>query len=214
MSVKPPDKLNTELVRLVQYGLMAQGYPLQHYGGADGIWGAGTQRAFETWQSARRTAFPLDGDAALNAFYGEVDFDNGRPPPQAYITPPYPMFIAWGNGVKLSRIRIHKLLTPSLTAILRDIALTYSPEDIKRHGLDQFGGTTNVRFMRGGQKLSRHSWGIAIDIDPLRNGLHTPTHEAYIPNMCPEVIEIFERHGWISLGKRIGRDWMHFQATQ
>ncbi len=210
----PPTKLNTELVKLVQHGLMARGYPLRDYGGADGIWGPATQAAYESWAGLQRAEFPEDTTPALTAFYGEIDFEGGRAPQQVHITPPYPMFIAWGNGAPLTRMRCHKLVAPSLLAILRDIALHYSPEDIKRHGLDQFGGTTNVRFMRGGKEVSRHSWGIAIDLDPVRNGLWTPTNEAYIPNMCPEVIDIFERHGWKSLGARIDRDWMHFQATQ
>jgi len=214
MSVIAPDKLNTELVKLVQHGLMSHGYPLGAHGGADGIWGPATERAYHAWLGNNRQIFPADNVGALNRFYGVPDFENGRPPKQTYIAPPYPMRIAWGDEVRISRIRCHPLVADSLLAVLRDIALRYSPEEIKKHGLDQFGGTTNVRFMRGGTELSRHSWGIAIDLDPLRNGLSTPTEGAYIPNFCPDVADIFERHGWVSLGKRIGRDWMHFQATQ
>jgi hypothetical protein len=65
--------------------------------------------------------------------------------------------------------------------------------------------------MRGGHAWSRHAWGIAIDLDPDRNGLHAPWP---ISATMPEpVIRIFEKHGWKSYARSLGRDAMHFQAT-
>jgi hypothetical protein len=63
----------------------------------------------------------------------------------------------------------------SLERILTRILERFGEEGIKRHGLDQYGGLTNVRMMRGStNKISRHSFGIAIDIDPVENSFRTP----------------------------------------
>jgi hypothetical protein len=67
--------------------------------------------------------------------------------------------------------------------------------------------------MRGSKtKWSRHAWGIAIDLDPARNGLKTkkPTAQFSKPEY-KAMIDIFYRHGFIGLGPEQDRDWMHFQ---
>jgi hypothetical protein len=209
MSLKAP--INTKLIQL---GLMELGHNLRNYGGADGIWGPATERAYQNYLLAQSGKFPIETEDALNAYYGKPNFDTGEAPRQTLITPPYPMFTTWGNYDQISKIRCHELVAESLLNILEEIAYFFRPEDITRHGLDRFGGVVNVRPKRNGSGPSTHSWGIAIDLDPARNGLRTPTNQAYIPTRVPKVIDFFERYGWVSLGKRIGRDWMHFQATQ
>ncbi|MEM7734425.1 MAG: M15 family metallopeptidase [Deinococcota bacterium] len=194
---------------------MELGHNLQDYGGADGIWGPATERAYQGYLLTEQGGWPLDDENALNVFYGKPNIDTQYAPRQTFIDDlPYPMFMTWGDRGQITRIQCHELVADSLRSILEDIASEFGPKTIKHHGLDQFGGVVSVRPKRGGSALSRHSWGIAIDLDPARNGLMTPTNQAYIPTRCPKVIDIFAKYGWISLGKRIGRDWMHFQATQ
>lgn len=158
--------------------------------------------------------WPEDTDEALNAVYGTPDPVRGYAPEQTYITPPYPMFLAWQPSTELRRMKIHKKVAPSLLKILEKIESHYTPAEIRTHGLDMFGGTTNVRMMRNGNRLSRHSWGIAIDIDPLRNGLLTPLVQSYLWRYCPEVFTFFEEEGWSAGGRLWSRDAMHFMAVK
>ena len=69
--------------------------------------------------------------------------------------------------------------------------------------------------MRGSTtKWSRHSWGIAIDLDPARNGLKTkkPTAQFSKPEYKP-MLDMFARNGFISYGVDKDYDWMHFELN-
>lgn len=72
-----------------------------------------------------------------------------------------------------------------------------------------------MRKMRGGSKWSMHAWGIAIDIDPSNNRLRWGKDKARLAR--PEYDEwwqIWEGHGWTSLGRVKDYDWMHIQAAR
>lgn len=159
--------------------------------------------------------FPLDNDAALRAFYGEP----GNESSLVRVQFPYPMELYERGGKKLTSHRCHKKVADSLRAVLQDILDTYGEEWIAYHGLNVFGGIYNFRQMRGGRSLSRHSWGIAIDLNPNENSMHTPWRAENVgrpgwASMPAEAIEIFEKHGWKSGARAWGKDAMHFQATQ
>ena len=73
--------------------------------------------------------------------------------------------------------------------------------------------------MRRGTSLSRHSWGIAIDLNPDENTMQTPWKAERIgqpgwATMPQEAIAVFEKHGWKSGAHAWGKDAMHFQATR
>lgn len=125
---------------------------------------------------------------------------------------PYPMPLAWDKNTKVSTMRCHKLVADKFTAVFNELLSVYGYEKIVELGIDLFGGCFNFRAMRGGSDYSRHSWGIAIDLDPERNQLKETSKTARFarPEYKP-MIDIFYKHGFESLGREKNYDWMHFQ---
>jgi len=127
---------------------------------------------------------------------------------------PYPMRLAWDLKVKVTKITCHRLVADKLTAIFKDLLAHYGYDELERLGIDLYGGCFNFRAMRGGSEWSRHSWGIAIDLDPARNQLHETKRTARFarPEYKP-MIDIFYKHGFVSLGMEKNYDWMHFEIA-
>ena len=78
-------------------------------------------------------------------------------------------------------------------------------------------GTFNCRPIAGTRRLSAHGYGIAIDIATKHSHYWQwtkPDAKGEYPykNVIPwEIVEIFERHGWIWGGKWYHYDTMHFE---
>ena len=128
---------------------------------------------------------------------------------------PYPMFLNWATGTYVNKISCHKLIADKLTNVFKEILEHYGIDKVKELQLDDFGGCFNYRLMRGGKKLSTHSWGVSIDLDPDRNLLKETSKTARFarPEYKP-MIDIFYKHGFQSLGREENRDWMHFQIKE
>jgi len=125
---------------------------------------------------------------------------------------PYPMRLAWDKKTTVTKMRCHKLLDLKFLAIFNDILLHYGLAEIQRLGIDLYGGCFNFRKMRGGNDYSRHSWAVAIDLDPERNQLKTPYSKSnFAKPEYQKLHEIFEKHGFENLGKVKGYDAMHWQ---
>jgi D-alanyl-D-alanine carboxypeptidase len=128
---------------------------------------------------------------------------------------PYPMRIAWDTKRTVTKMQCHKLAADKFKAVLSDLLAHYGLPKLQELGIDLFGGCVNVRLQRGSKtKWSRHSWGIAIDLDPSRNGLKTkaPLAQFSKPEYKP-MIDIFYKHGFVGLGPEKGYDWMHFELA-
>lgn len=126
------------------------------------------------------------------------------------ITLPYPMYYI---GKKVTKISCHKLVADQLLAIFNDILEFYGQNAIRDLKIDDYGGCFNYRLMRGGTKLSVHSWGCAIDLNPSRNLLIETSKTARFARMeYKPMIDIFYKHGFVSLGREKNYDWMHFEV--
>jgi hypothetical protein len=153
------------------------------------------------------TFWPKETTDTLLRYYGPVGEN------QVKIDTPYRMVLAWDTDTVLKQITCHKKVAESLYTALDNVAYLYSERDIVKHGFHLFGGSLNVRKIRGGNRWSTHSWGIAIDFDPARNGLNTPWNRAYLGKPeCRDFIDCFKQEGWYSLGLEKNYDAMHLQA--
>ena len=130
------------------------------------------------------------------------------------------LFYQSDNGlVKVSGIRMHRLLKDGFTAVLTDIwdvakgeaGTAATDDDIRKwlhtNRLDQHGGGFNFRPITGGSSLSLHSYGIAIDWDPE----HNPRKKPLTRTLPDWWYEIWSRHGWKDGQRFPTPDPMHVQ---
>lgn len=149
-------------------------------------------------------------DAQILAKYGQPGDESNL----MSIILPYPMRIAWDTSKFVNKITCHKLITLNLGAVFDDLLAHYGLAELQRLEIDLFGGCYNFRKMRGGNRWSRHSWAIAIDLSPAKNGLKTKKPAAQFSK--PEykkMISIFYKNGFIGYGPEKDYDWMHFEIS-
>lgn len=131
------------------------------------------------------------------------------------ITLPYEMKLAWDLKTRVKKITVHKLVAKNFENVFNELLSHYGLAKIEELGIDIFGGVFNCRKMRGGNSLSRHSWAIAIDLDPDRNQLKETSKTARFAR--PEykaMIDIFYKNGFIGYGREKNFDWMHFEIAK
>lgn len=115
----------------------------------------------------------------------------------------------WGHTITVTRTNG---IADRLKAISSEIEAL--PPDIRRHAYP--AGAYACRAVADTHEPSMHAYAAAIDLNPQmadywlwrrgKNG--TPT---YANRMPPEIVEIFERHGFIWGGKWQHFDTMHFE---
>jgi hypothetical protein len=128
---------------------------------------------------------------------------------------PYPMRLAWDLDTQVHKMRCHKLVADKFLAVFNELMRVYGYKKIVELGIDIFGGCFNFRKMRGGNDWSTHSWAVAIDLDPGRNKLKETSKTARFARPEYEaMIDVFYKHGFISLGREKNYDWMHFEIKE
>lgn len=154
-----------------------------------------------------KPAWPRQAD--VPQFFGAVGAN------QKIIEVPYDMFLAWDRSMRTRRMSLHSKVADSALRALEVISATYSAKERRQLGIDLFGGSLNVRKMRGGSSYSMHSWGIAIDFDPERNRLEWKSDRARLAQSDALAFwSAWEAEGWVSLGRARNFDWMHVQAAR
>lgn len=148
----------------------------------------------------------------------EIIAKYGKPNQQGtYLTTiklPYPMRIAWDPKTKVTKMRCHRLVAVNFMGVFSDLLQAYGYDRLVELGIDLFGGCFQYRKMRGGSDWSRHSWGIAIDIDPSRNQLMSNHTKATLDDPDYDQMRvIFNKWGFVGLGQVADRDWMHWEIA-
>ena len=175
---------------------------------SDGLLGPGTQKVAEIVRSGRA---PVPLQKFLKAVYGD-----------------FPYKEASGGRIKIAdewtqqnivkcklhtgkTVFLHKLVAEEFPDIFKRAceASGYTPTEVQtwvpRHTM--WDPT---------RSLSMHSWGIAVDFDPIRNRLGGDDKIAGGPSMLrkhPQFIKVFEEAGWTWGGSWKSKDDMHFQRA-
>lgn len=115
---------------------------------------------------------------------------------------PFPLFLSWDHSKSIRQFSCHKRLAVVLGNVFADILARERQPKVK-----SFGGCFAFRPQRNSVKLSTHSWGIAIDLNPETNS------QGSAGDMDAQVVEVFRDAGFEWGGDWSGdrRDPMHFQ---
>lgn len=155
------------------------------------------------------SAWPRGVEAEMNRYFGAVGTN------QTKLILPWSMKIAWNTTQEVDSITCHEKVHDSVLWVLEAVANEYSEAERARHGFDMFGGCLNVRRVRGGTAWSVHSWGAALDFDPVRNQLRWGRDLAYFAKpVCDAYRKIWSDAGALSLGEARNYDWMHWQFAR
>jgi D-alanyl-D-alanine carboxypeptidase len=115
---------------------------------------------------------------------------------------PFPLRLSWDSSRIIAQMTCHRRMTGVFSSVFCSIYIRGLQDRITT-----FGGCFAFRPQRTGTKLSTHSWGIAIDLNPESNP------QGSKGNMDAVLIDIFRRAGFEWGGDWQGktRDPMHFQ---
>lgn len=114
-------------------------------------------------------------------------------------------FVKGENEPMVCKITAHALIAGLLKKTLQEVY-----DKGLWDGLSGYSGGFAWRPMRGKSTVSTHAWGIAWDFgasrDPLGDKPGGPD-----PDMPMEIVEIFEKNGFVWGGRWSRADQMHFQ---
>jgi hypothetical protein len=160
--------------------------------------------------------WPHEDTQSLDACYGDPRGRDGEASPRWILDnlilwrPPYPLFYSDGKKTPLTHLRLHKKCADTFTAAFSDVFKTLSADYIAKNRLDITGGAFCYRLQRGGSRLSVHSWGCAIDMDPA----HNPFPHKWVAGqgmIDARFAQIMQAHGFTWRGANFDNDPMHFQ---
>jgi hypothetical protein len=114
------------------------------------------------------------------------------------------MYLSWQPSKLVRTAYVHKKIVPALCDALMEIREYEGRGYLHLLKYDHFGGCYNYRVIRGGQKLSTHSWAISWDQNP-HLGPYKGTN-----NQPQFIIDAFINRGFVSFPW----DGMHFQAVK
>ena len=159
-----------------------------------------------TRQQTLRMCPTVDGVDEINKVYGDArdpDFKSRL----VSIPLPYPFIGEWYGSPIISNLLLHPLIKDSLLDVLQEILDLVGEEKLSEQKWNRLGDAYSFRKKKGGSELSCHSWGIAVDLNPLL----APWGKK--PNQPKVIVDAFEKRGWTWGGRWRNLDGMHFQAA-
>lgn len=219
---------------LAALGALMRAYPeqLAGYDSTDLIWRDGTRmplsdalphKSFEEMLrhgsilDQIRLPYPAGVSAAVlipqgdpgrirnRAFFDKMYGDCWRGEVTPHLAPVDWLPRSWGHTVRITSVNG---VAASLAAVSAE--LDALPASVKRYVFPP-SGTYNCRTVADTGEPSMHSWGAAIDINAAYSDYWLWPRGASRNALPPEIIEIFERHGFIWGGKWSHYDTMHFE---
>lgn len=145
------------------------------------------------------------GRVRNRAFFDKMYGDCWRGEVTPHLVPVDWLPRSWGRKVRVTSVN-------SIAARLAEVSeqLDALPASVKRY-LYPLAGTYNCRTVADTGEPSMHSWGAAIDINATYAEYWLWPRGASANALPGEIIEIFERHGFIWGGKWSHYDTMHFE---
>ncbi len=115
---------------------------------------------------------------------------------------PFPIPLSWDPSQSVRAMQCHVKLVDTFAGVFKAVNERGLKESIRT-----YGGCFNFRSKRTSGKLSAHSWGIAVDLNPDSNP------QGSSGDMDPAVVGVFREFGFKWGGDWAGRgkDPMHFQ---
>lgn len=122
---------------------------------------------------------------------------------------PFKLRLSWDAKIEIDAFPIHRKIATVVVDIFEEI-LQYRDENyLYDNGYNYFGGSFNYRPIRGGNRLSTHSWGISIDMNPqLAPYRKKDKNGRWINNQPQFITDAFLKRGFVTFPW----DGMHFQA--
>lgn len=159
-----------------------------------------------------RNADDVLSDVAAKRAYGEFAYEFTGPGDKIRMDPAWVgANIVTVNLPVLGQFKCHRSMVPYLERAIDEVIEAGLDSIIDRADFQVAGGCYNARLIRGGDKggaISRHSWGIAVDINPSSNPY------GGVVAMDPRIAEIFHKWGFAWGGGWVYTDGAHFEWTR
>jgi len=118
--------------------------------------------------------------------------------------------ITWIPGIANTSIRVSKINNADKRFKEVSDELEKVSDELQKY-IKKTAGTFNYRNIAGTSRLSVHAFGIAIDINTQYSNYWQWNGMKYKNQIPIEIVEIFEKHGFIWGGKWYHYDTMHFE---
>jgi hypothetical protein len=161
--------------------------------------------------------WPHEDVASLNAFYGDPRGKNGQASAaweSANLVewhPPYGICYSDERHTPMNHLRVHRKCLDTFDEAFNDVLSQLGIDYIHAMRLNISGGTYCYRLERGGSRLSVHSWGCAIDMDPGHNPFPAHWKAGMIDKRFADILQ---SHGFCWRGREGDIDPMHFQLAR